>query len=289
MRPYFDEIVAFHRKRAIADMENRNFEELFELAKEKAKPEKSFQFNKALKFEKGTHTLNDGVRNPDIKIIAEIKRQSPSKGDFGVTNKAGEAKNSSELAELAKDFEMAGASAISVLTDEEFFKGSLNDLKAVEGDTTLPILRKDFTMSGLDIVDAFNAGASAVLLIVAALDYPEIINLAQIASRLGLDSIIEAHNKNEVRKTLALRDTLPIGEFCVVVNQRDLKTFEEYPDRALELAIQIHNDVISIAASCINSGKAVREIADAGYNAVLVGEHLMKADDPPAALKSLLS
>lgn len=290
-RQYLEPILAFHRMRVEADTQRRNFESTLKDAlngvnKMNSSPKREFNFSKALNAKK------------EIGIIAEIKRRSPSKGDLR------KELTSAELISLAKDFEQAGAIGISVLTDEKHFGGSLDDLRSVVGETNLPVLRKDFILSGLDVVDAFEAGASAILIIMAAFaesENSQVETLLGVAFQLGLDVFCEVHTVEELERAALLQanhfqtnpNSNPNSNQCILVNQRNLHTFEEYPNRAVELAqhfsVVLPEKYCAIAASCINSAGAVQEVAASGYSAVLVGEHLMKSLDPGAALKELLS
>ena len=260
---YLDEIIAWHRKR----VKDEAAENLEIKAKDR---EDSFSFSKALK---------------DFGIIAEIKRRSPSKGDFQADINP---------ASVARDFETGGASCISVLTDEEFFGGSLKDLEEVKQAVNIPILRKDFTLSSQDVVRAAKSGADAVLLIMAALADPEVREFYLKAAELGLDTLFEIHTAKELERVLEIYETeneafksvhIPL---CILVNQRNLKTFEEDPERAIKLASSLPDEAVKIAASAISSQKAVGEIKEAGYQGVLIGEYLMLSDDPVKRLREIL-
>jgi indole-3-glycerol phosphate synthase len=168
-----------------------------------------------------------------------------------------------------------------VLTDEEFFGGSVADLQAAHAATDLPVLRKDFTVSPLDVADARVMGADAVLLIAAALEPEELGVLHQLATELGLDVLVEVHDEPELE--VALR----AGASLIGVNQRDLVTFEVDHDRAARMAGAIPAGAVKVAESGVRDGADARRLADAGYDAVLVGETLVTASDVATTLRSL--
>ena len=207
-------------------------------------------------------------------VIAEVKRASPSKGRLVPHLDA---------AATARAFEAGGAAALSVLTDREFFSGSADDLAAARAATVLPVLRKDFTVAPADVLDARIMGADAVLLIAAALAPVELADLAKLASSLSLDALIEVHDEAEAEEALAAGATL------VGVNQRDLVSFEVDTQRAERVAKVLPDGVVKVAESGIRSGDDVRRLADAGFDAVLVGEALVTAPDPAAAVAALRS
>jgi indole-3-glycerol phosphate synthase len=208
----------------------------------------------------------------ELAVIAEIKRRSPSKGALDVDLDA---------AELATVYAEAGAACLSVLTDEEFFGGSVADLQAAREASGLPVIRKDFTVSAHDVADARLMGADAVLLIVAALQGGELIELHELAVELGLDVLVEVHDEPE------LEVAVEAGATLIGVNQRDLVTFEVDHERAARMAKAIPSDAVKVAESGVRGGADARRLADAGYDAVLVGETLVTADDVPATLRAL--
>ncbi len=205
-------------------------------------------------------------------VIAEIKRRSPSKGDLAVDL---------DPAALATAYQSGGAAAISVLTDREFFGGSPDDVAAVRRASDLPVLRKDFTVDGRDVADARTMGADAVLLIVAALTPGEVSRLRGLAEGLGLSALIEVHDEAE------LKVAIDAGADMIGVNQRDLRTFEVDPTRAVRLADLIPKGILKVAESGISGPGQVDALAAAGYDAILVGESLVTAADPAQALRSL--
>jgi indole-3-glycerol phosphate synthase len=215
------------------------------------------------------------LRSPDeVTVIAEVKRASPSKGPLAPDLDPGD---------LARTYQASGAAALSVLTDRDFFAGSPEDLAAARAATSLPVLRKDFTVGAADVLDARCMGADAVLLIAAALFPGEIPELMALAASVGLDSLVEVHDEAEAERALVAGATL-IG-----VNQRDLSTFEVDPARAARVAGMLPAEVIRVAESGIRDGDDVRRLGDAGFDAVLVGEALVMAADPGTALGELQS
>lgn len=209
-----------------------------------------------------------------LAVISEVKRRSPSKGDLNADLDPGS---------WAKGYENGGATCLSVLTDEEFFGGSVQDLQAARAAVSIPVLRKDFTVSAFDVVDARLMGADAVLLIVAALDDAELADFHQLAVGLGLDVLVETHDEAEVERALGVDATL------VGVNQRDLVTFQVDTDRAVRVGKTLPDNVVRVAESGVTSADDATVLYDAGYHAVLVGESLVKAGDPTAAVAEMRS
>lgn len=207
-----------------------------------------------------------------LAVISEIKRRSPSKGDLAP---------GLDPAELAGRYEAGGATCLSVLTDVEFFGGSPEDLAAARAACTLPVLRKDFTVSPLDVVDARRMGADAVLLIAAALDDDELGRCHELALELGLDALVEVHDEAEIDRALA------VGATLVGVNQRDLVTFEVDTARAVRVAPRLPDGVVRVAESGVRGPEDAAELAAAGYHAVLVGESLVTSGDPASAVAAL--
>ena len=208
-----------------------------------------------------------------LAVIAEIKRRSPSKGDL---------RTNLDPAEYARRYARGGASCLSVLTDERFFGGSVVDLQNARNACDLPVLRKDFTVSAHDVCDARAMGADCVLLIVAALEQPVLRELFALARGLGLDVLVEVHDEPELDVALS------VGATLIGVNQRDLRSFEVDRERALRMAPLMGPDIVKVAESGVVDGRDARALRDAGYAAVLVGETLVRADDPEAALSALL-
>ena len=220
-----------------------------------------------------TAALLAGRAARGMAVISEIKRRSPSKGDLDPDL---------DPAVVAAEYESGGASCLSVLTDAEFFGGSPTDLRAARSACTLPVLRKDFTVSPLDVCDARTMGADAVLLIVAALDDAELASLLVLARSLRLAPLVEVHDERELDRALA------VGADLVGVNQRDLRTFEVDRARALRMGERMPADVVAVAESGIRDAADVEQLAGAGYTAVLVGEALVRSADRTAAVDGLL-
>jgi len=206
-------------------------------------------------------------------IIAEIKQASPSKGMLSADF---------DPARLAKQYQCGGAAALSVLTDEHFFKGSLGDLRAARGAVSLPVLRKDFTLDEQHVVEAAAHGADAILPIAAILDVSRIRKLRELAATYLMSALVEAHNESEVDMALEA------GADLIGVNNRDLKTFEVKLETSLKLAERIPSSVMKVAESGIHSAADVSLLRGAGFQAFLVGERLMTASNPAVALRELI-
>ena len=206
-------------------------------------------------------------------IIAELKKASPSKGVLRADY---------HPAEVAKTYDAAGAAAISVLTDEDFFKGSLEDLAAVSAAVTIPVLRKDFMLDPFQILEARAAGADAILLIVAAHPDTTLRDLGAEARRMGLDVLMEVHNEDELRRAIDL------GSEVIGVNCRNLKTLEVDLSLHEKLVTAMPKGAIRIAESGIRTPEDIVRLTAAGFNAFLVGETLMRHAVPAAALALLL-
>jgi indole-3-glycerol phosphate synthase len=255
MPTYLEEILASHRARAAGD--DRVLDDLVEQAKATPAPR---DFAAAL-------------RGDGLSCIAEIKRRSPSKGDLDPGLQP-------EL--VAKEYVAGGAACLSVLTDTDYFGGSPADLAPARQASGLPVLRKDFTVQEADVADTRLMGADAVLLIVAALDDEALKRCATLAAELGLAALVEVHDAPELERALAA------GSRIVGVNQRDLRTFQVDRERACALARDIPADVLAVAESGIRDAGDARRLADAGYDAILVGETLVRADDRAGQLRELV-
>ncbi len=209
-----------------------------------------------------------------IAIISELKKASPSRGliraDF-------------DPEKLAKELEQAGAAALSVLTDEEYFQGSLENLRIASAETALPCLRKDFIIDEAQILEARAHCADAILLIVAALSSEELGRLAANARERGLDVLCEVHDEEELQRAL------DAGCDLVGVNSRDLRTFKVDLATAFRLAEHMPANVLSVAESGIHNGADLARLRAAGYGAFLIGESLMKQPSPGDALRNLLA
>jgi len=205
-------------------------------------------------------------------IIAEIKKASPSKGILCANF---------DPVRLAKDYENGGAAALSVLTDQPFFQGSLEDLAAARQAGGLPVLRKDFTLDEYHVVEAAASGADAVLLIAAILEEQEIRRLRELAGQYGMAALVEVHDQRELDKAVSA------GADMIGVNNRDLRTFEVTLETSLRLAPQIPGGILKISESGIHSREDIRRLEDAGFRAFLIGEHFLKSASPSAALRVL--
>jgi indole-3-glycerol phosphate synthase len=209
-----------------------------------------------------------------VAVVAELKKASPSRGliraDF-------------DPEPLAEQLETAGAAALSVLTDEEFFLGSLDNLQRASARTKLPCLRKDFIVDEFQLLEARANCADAILLIVAVLSQAELIALTTRARALELDVLCEAHDEEELRRAL------DAGCDLIGVNNRNLRTFTVDPRTTFRLAEMIPNNVLGVAESGIAKGADIARLRGAGYRAFLIGESLMKAESPGEALRTLLA
>ncbi len=206
-------------------------------------------------------------------VIGELKKASPSKGLIRGTFPVGV---------LATQLARAGASALSILTDEQFFQGSLGNLLEASAATDLPCLRKDFIIDEFQITEARANHADAVLLILAALDDATFRHLLDYARALDLDALCEVHDEDELKRAM------DGGADIIGVNSRDLRTFQVSLDTVIELASSIPNHILRVAESGIDSGAEIREMHGAGYQAFLIGEALMRAEDPGQKLQQLL-
>ena len=207
-----------------------------------------------------------------LAVIAEIKRRSPSKGVL---------REGIDATDLARSYESGSASCLSVLTDDVSFGGSVDDLLLARAATAIPVLRKDFTVSELDVCDARIMGADCVLLIAAALSQPELVAFHQLAIEIGLDVLVETHDETEVERALLA------GATMIGVNQRDLVTFQVDHERAVRMASVIPRGVVRVAESGVRDANDAQSLRDAGYDAVLVGESLVVSNDPAAVIASL--
>jgi indole-3-glycerol phosphate synthase len=218
-------------------------------------------------------SLYDALSQPGIAVIAEFKRRSPS---------AGTLREGADLREIVTAYARGGAAALSILTEEPNFGGSLDDLRAARAGCGLPILRKDFTIDSYQLHEARAAGADAVLLIVAALDQPTLAALHREAGELGLDALVEVHDRAELERALELETRL-IG-----INNRDLRDFSVDVERTFALLGEIPASTCAVSESGIATAAQLRRLEEAGVRAVLVGETLMRAPDPSVALRDLL-
>jgi len=254
---YLDKIIQSHRE--VASRDQRNLDDLVNQARALA-PTRGF----------GGRLVQGSREN--LCVIAEIKRKSPSKGVL---------LENLDVAHVASLYEQGGASCLSVLTDEHFFGGSVEDLQIARASTSLPVIRKDFTVSEFDVVDARLMGADCVLLIAAALTNDELSRFHDLAIHIGLEVLVETHEDHELERALS------VGATIVGVNQRDLVTFQVDHARAERMASLIPSTVLRIAESGVRNSDDARRLRDAGYDAVLVGESIVTAIDPAAAVREL--
>ncbi|MEX2284025.1 MAG: indole-3-glycerol phosphate synthase TrpC [Gemmatimonadota bacterium] len=219
-----------------------------------------------------TRPFEAALRGQNVRLIAEFKRRSPS---------AGWIHRDASVAQFVPEYQAAGAAALSILTDHEFFGGSLVDLEEARNLSTLPVLRKDFIIDEVQLLETRVANADAALLIVRILSQHELRDLVQAARDLGLGTLVETHNAEEVESALLA------GAQVIGINNRDLSSFQTNTETAHGLLPQIPADVVVVAESGIRSSDDVRRYGAAGFDAVLVGEWLMRQADPGAAAQSL--
>ncbi len=218
--------------------------------------------------------FRETLARPGIGVIAEFKRRSPS---------AGALREDAKLEDIVAAYERGGASALSVLTEEPNFAGSLDDLRLARASCDLPILRKDFVVDPYQLYEARLAGADAVLLIVAALDQPTLASLHELATTLSLDVLVEVHDREELARAAA------VGAKLIGVNNRDLRDFTVDIQRTFELLQEMPPDATVVSESGIADAEQVAELERRGVSAVLVGETLMRAPNPQEALAELLA
>ena len=254
---YLDKILAQHRE--VASRDTRSLSELIEAAQ-------TISNNRGF-----AKRLVDDSKDA-LAVIAEIKRRSPSRGLL---------RKDLDPKVIAEHYKDAGASCISVLTDSEFFGGSVEDLKTAREAVDLPVLRKDFTVSLNDICDAKLMNADCILLIVAALKRVELTEFHNFALELGLDVLVEIHDEPE------LEQALEVGAKMIGVNQRNLKTFEVDQQRAVHIAKKIPSNVVRVAESGVKTRQDALQLRDAGYHAVLVGETLVTSNNIATTLSEL--
>lgn len=268
MPEFLKKILASTRENLGERMRQTSLEQLRETVKERAVQSAAGSGEK--------RSLTQAVGSPGISVIAEVKRASPSKGDI---------RPDLDVAEIVAAYERAGAAAISVLTEPRYFKGSLDDIVTARKTLTslVPILRKDFIVDPYQIWEAAAAGADAVLLIVAALSADELAFFQKIAAEAGLECLVETHDPEELKAALAS------GAPLIGINNRNLRTFELSLQTTLDMIGLIPDGVLVVSESGIATSADVSRLAEAGVDAVLVGETLMRSADPGAGLRQLLS
>ncbi|MBC7932867.1 MAG: indole-3-glycerol phosphate synthase TrpC [Rubrivivax sp.] len=208
-----------------------------------------------------------------VNIIAEFKRASPSKGEIRADTSAGE---------MAREYERGGAAAVSVLTEQDYFRGSLEDLAEVNASVRLPVLRKDFIFDEYQVFESAAAGADALLLIVAALDDEKLTQLLRLAEdELGMDALVEVHTAEEMRRAGRA------GARVIGVNNRDLRTFEVSLDTSVGLAPHAPEGALLVSESGIGAAQDIARLRACGYGAFLIGETLMRAGRPEDVLRAL--
>lgn len=221
--------------------------------------------NEKFRFEKS-------LRGEGIRFICEVKKASPSKGIIA---------EEFPYLDIAKDYEAAGAAAISVLTEPEYFLGSDAYLREIAGAVQIPVLRKDFTVDAYQIYEAKVLGASAVLLICALLDDETLAEYLEIAHSLGLSALVETHDEEEIRRAVAA------GARVIGVNNRDLKTFTVDIQNSVRLRELVPEEIIFVSESGIKTAEDIRRLSENGTDAVLVGETLMRCPDKKRMLEEL--
>ena len=218
------------------------------------------------------HAFRSALQRDGINVIAEFKRRSPSKGMI---------REGANPIDVARAYQAGGAVAMSVLTEEDYFAGSLDDLRQVKSTVDLPVLRKDFIIDEYQVYESAAAGADAILLIVAALDDESLLRLRRLAEgELQMDALVEVHTSDEMKRAAAS------GAKLIGVNNRDLRTFEVSLETSLSLAREAPSDALLISESGLNNAADLQRLYAAGYRGFLIGETLMRAGDPAAALRS---
>jgi indole-3-glycerol phosphate synthase len=255
-----ERIVAATAKRVVALKETTSLEALKSQTKPATTP---FAFEKALVRKQATG---------EMAFICEVKKASPSKGVIAADF---------PYVEIARDYQAAGADAISVLTEPDFFQGSNTYLTEIKGQVSIPLLRKDFIIDPIQIVEASLIGADAILLICSILDTDTIREYLEIADALGLSALVEAHDEAEVAQALAA------GARIIGVNNRNLKTFEVDLKNSIRLRQLVPPEILFVSESGIQTAEDITKLRENGTNAVLIGETLMRSGDKKAALDQL--
>lgn len=222
-----------------------------------------------------SHTFRQALLRDGINVIAEFKRRSPSKGVI---------RADADLKQTVHAYQTGGAAAISILTEEDYFSGSLDDLRHVKKSVNLPVLRKDFIFDEYQVLESAARGADAVLLIVAVLDDNTLLRLrGLIEDEFGMDALIEVHTHEEMQRAIAC------GAHLIGVNNRNLHTFEVSLETSLSLAAEAPSGTALVSESGLNNSTDIARLRGAGYCGFLVGESLMRSENPEAALRALMS
>jgi indole-3-glycerol phosphate synthase len=220
-----------------------------------------------------SHGLRRALQREGINVIAEFKRRSPSKGLI---------RADADLASIVQNYKAGGAVALSVLTEEDYFDGSLADLRQAKATVDLPVLRKDFLFDEYQVFEAAAAGADAILLIVSVLDDHELESLRRLTEdELGMDALVEVHNAEEMDRAASC------GAKLVGVNNRNLRTFQVSVETSLELAPFAPRDALLVSESGLNNAADLQRLKEHGFHGFLIGESLMRARCPEAALREL--
>jgi len=230
-------------------------------------------------YSRKTISLHDSINNGS-GIIAEHKRQSPSKGSF---------KCSARLEQVVKGYESAGASAISCLTDEPFFGGTLQDLLDARNFVEIPILRKDFIVDLYQVHEARAYGADAILLIAACLNDEELMILSMETLNLDLDILFEVHDLEELNRIKKVTANFKSNRYVIGVNNRDLKKFETDIQISKDLLPHFPKKALAISESGISDPAVVKELKNLGYHGFLIGENFMKTENPGASCKTFIN
>jgi indole-3-glycerol phosphate synthase len=247
--------------------------ERVEEAKQAAPLEELRHKARAMRGHAKPHALRSALQNDGINIIAEFKRRSPSKGVI---------RADADLPSIVRSYQTGSAVAVSVLTEHDHFDGSLDDLRAARSCTPLPVLRKDFIFDPYQVYEAAAAGADAVLLIVAALDDQQLGLQRRLAEdELGLDALVEVHNADEMDRAASC------GAKLIGVNNRDLRTFAVSLETSVQLARLAPREALLVSESGLNNAADLRRLREHGFDGFLIGESLMRAEQPEEALRDL--
>lgn len=219
-------------------------------------------------------SFRDALSADGIRVIAEMKKASPS---------AGLLQSEYAPAALAQGYEAAGAAALSILTEEDYFQGSLDHLRQARAATRLPVLRKDFMIEPYQVYESAASGADALLLIVAALSDAELLSMIELSRRLNMAALVEVHTEDELARAL------DAGADIIGVNNRDLKTLEVRLETSFRLREKIPAQCLAVAESGIKTGEDLKKLREAGFDAALIGERLMRSGDPGRALREMLA